>query len=175
MKHWASIFFSILFFQHSLLAVESSEYVDQSQHTAFHVFSNGYSSLISHCNTDWPENSGQCYFNFRDNNNQSHNIRTLYTDLEDIHENLLLELKKLQAQWIEDHPVTLINQYIFIFRQSDIDTLNLLIEMLEEETLSYRVLMKKESRKSTQFFSQELYDKVTNIYLSALEPYENRF
>lgn len=152
-----------------------ASYVQQNQHTSFHVFGNGEQSLISHCFFVEQPEYGRCYLNFK--TPDSYNIKNIFFDydiLKEAQHTLLKKLKTLQSYWQKNYPVTAYNQYIFIFRQADHDVLANHIRQIEAETLSNRFLMSKIPRDIESIYSSKLIEEIFKAYEDTFAPYELR-
>jgi hypothetical protein len=154
----------------SAFAIDLSTYVNQDQHTSFFVFGNGGESIISHCYFSYSPSYGRCHFTLKADQVNEMNINLDYDSLKDAQPILLAKIKSLRSEWKKNYPVTKINQYIFLFRQNDHDSLDQLVKELEQETLSYRVLMKKIPRDGVTIFSGELTERIFEAFIESLEP-----
>lgn len=149
-------------------------YVQQNQHTAFHIFGNAGQSIITNCYFVEKPDYGRCYINLEKDRFNRDNILVDSEVIANLHESFLSRLKQLRTQWHKDHPVTAINQYFFLFRQHDRERLDDLIVSVETEGLFNRFLMPKNHRKVQNIMSSELVEKIFKIYEDTFAPFELR-
>lgn len=149
------------------------QYVQQNQHNTFFLFNINGESLTANCYLTQPIDYSHCYFDFEDENNKKTVYETPFMNLYNIQNALLVDLKKLQAEWLKNYPLDSWGATFSLFRENNHEALAQLIHEIETESLPHRMFIphhNSQYRKDTPYFyDSELTLRVWDIFKKHLQ------